>query len=129
MTTPFPSIKPSSRDIQLGQYPVKRFTSIAGTGVTRLYGSQPFNPPVELVFQNINDEAVRALVTAYEEAYGATDDLALPDETWDGVSQPLRERLERDYIWRFAEDSPPQIRSVQPGVSTLSLRLVGHRDA
>lgn len=128
MTTAFPNIKPSSRDIQPGQFPVKRFTTIAGTGFTRLYGSQPFNASIDLAFQNIGDAAVQSILDAFEAAYGATDDLALPELLWDGVSDRLRERLERDYLWRFAQQAPPQVRSVRRGISTVSVRLEGHRD-
>lgn len=126
MSTPFPSITPSSRKVQQGQYAVRRFSSIAGTGTTRVYGSQPFNSSMDLEFANISDEQAQLIMDAYEAARGSYDALTLPDVLWEGVEAGLKNKLQRDYIWRFAD--PPTIASVVPGFSSISLTLEGQRD-
>jgi len=126
MTTAFPTIAPSSRSVTLGQFPVKRFTTIAGTGATRAYGSQPFNASLSLQYDNITDTLALEIVEAHEAAYGSKNALALPPEVWDGMDLNLRVRLERDYTWRFAE--PPQLTSVHPGISSIGVKLEGQRD-
>lgn len=72
MTTPFPAIAPTGRSYKLGSYPVKRFTSIAGTGVSRIYGSQPSAATLDLEFGNKGDAVALAITTAYEAARGAS---------------------------------------------------------
>jgi hypothetical protein len=122
----FPALTPSSRSITQGQYSVKRFSSISGTGTTRVYGSQPFNASIDLQFDNIPDIDALAIVDAYESARGSTTGLTLPTTIWAGVVDALKVRLQRDYTWRFAE--PPQITSGRPGISSIAVRLDGHRD-
>lgn len=126
MTTSFPAARPTSRRITQGQYAVKRFTTIAGTGASRIYGSQPFNAVLELEFSNISDNEAHDIVTAYEEARGSFGVLALPDTIWDGMDLSLRVKLEGSYVWRFADQ--PQITSVRPGLSSMTVRLEGQRD-
>lgn len=127
MSTPFPAVTPTSRRITQGQYAVKRFTTIAGTGTTRAYSSQPFNSFMELEFANISDQTSLSIMSAYEQARGSYDALILPPNIWDGIETELQSRLERDYTWRFAEQ--PVLTSVAPGVSSMAVRLNGQRDS
>jgi hypothetical protein len=122
----FPPINPTARRVTQGLYAVKRFNSISGTGTTRAYGSQPFNAALELEFSNISDGIALQIVNAYEEANGSKNALALPLEVWSGMEQALRLRMQRDYTWRFAEQ--PQLTSVRPGLSSMTIRLEGQRD-
>jgi hypothetical protein len=124
--TNFPALVPTSRSVTQGQYPVKRFTSIAGTGTTRAYGSQPFGASLEVEFGNVPDLQALAVVTCYESARGSYASLSLPITIWDGMDDLLREQLERDYTWRFSEQ--PRITSVRPGISSVTVRLEGMRD-
>lgn len=122
----FPALTPTSRSVQQGQYAVKRFTSISGTGITRAYGSQPYDSKIEVNFDNIPDASALLIVNCYEDARGSYHQLSLPDAIWDGMDTLLKNRLQRDYIWRFSEQ--PSITSVYPGKSSVSVRLEGMRD-
>ena len=122
----FPSLTPTSRRITQGQYAVKRYTSISGTGVTRVYGSKPLNSSLDLEFSNIPDSHVLILVNAYDSARGSKDSINLPNEVWAGMEESLWTKLKSDYIWRFADQ--PVITSVTPGTSSISVRLDGQRD-
>lgn len=124
--TIFPSLTPTSRRVTQGQYAVKRFTTISGTGTTRAYSSQPFNSALELSFDNIPDSSALAIVNCYESARGSYAPLTLPLPIWEGLDSNLRTKLERDYTWRFAEQ--PQLTSGPPGISSVSVKLEGHRD-
>ena len=126
MTTIFPSLKPTSRQVRLGQYPVKRFTNITGTGTTRIYGSQPFGSEMDLSFDNIKDVAALLIAECYDAARGSTEGLTLPSTIWSGMELNLSIKLERDYIWRFAE--APQVVSGVPGISSVIVKLEGQRD-
>lgn len=124
--TNFPAIAPTSRSVTQGQYAVKRFTSIAGTGVSRAYGSQPFGSALEMNFDNIPDSSALAIVNCYEDARGSYGALVIPSAIWNGMDELLKTRLERDYTWRFAEQ--PRVTSVRPGRSSVTVRLEGMRD-
>lgn len=126
MTINFPLLSPSSRQIKLGQYPVQRFVSIAGTGTTRAYGSQPFNSSLNLEFTNVSDANALLVIQAYEAARGSYDELDLPSSVWDGMESEMALLLERDYTWRFAEQ--PSITSVSPKINNVSVILEGQRD-
>jgi len=126
MTTAFPALVPTSRRVTQGQYATKRFTSIAGTGTTRAYGSQPFNAELALQFDNLSDTETLLIAEAYDNARGEKDDLSLPAEVWQGMDADLKNRLVGSLLWRFS--GQPSISSVRPGVSSISVRLSGQRD-
>lgn len=124
--TNFPALTPSSRRVTQGQFPVKRFASIAGTGTTRAYGSQPVNSLLEMSFDNVPDASALALINCYEAARGNYASLSLPSSVWDGMDSDLAQTLQRDYKWRFAD--APQIASGPSGISSVTIRLEGQRD-
>jgi hypothetical protein len=124
--TAFPPLTPTSRSVTQGQYAVKRFNSIAGTGTSRIYGSQPFNSQLSLQFDNITDENALLITEAYEAARGSSTVLDLPSTVWAGMADTLKVRLQRDYSWRFAE--APGITSSAPGFSSITVKLEGQRD-
>ena len=126
MTTAFPALVPTSRRVTQGQYATKRFTSIAGTGTTRAYGSQPFNAALDLQFDNLSDPEAVLIAAAYDNARGEKDVLDLPAEVWQGMDADLKNRIVGSLLWRFA--GQPSINSVRPGVSSISVRLSGQRD-
>ena len=122
----FPSLTPTSRRVTQGQYAVKRFNSIAGTGTSRAYSSQPFNSSLELSFDNISDASALLIITCFESARGTFAALMLPSSIWDGMDLTLRDALQRDYTWRFAEQ--PVLASGPSGISSVTVRLEGQRD-
>lgn len=122
----FPPLTPTNRSVTQGQYAVKRFNSIAGTGTSRIYGSQPFNSELSLQFDNITDDQALLIANAYESARGSKGILVLPPTVWAGMADTLKVRLERDYAWRFAE--APGITSSAPGLSSITVKLEGQRD-
>ena len=125
MTT-FPALTPTSRRVTQGQYAVKRFTTISGTGTTRAYSSQPFNSTLELSFDNVPDSSALAIMKCYESARGNYAALTLPSALWNGLDPALQLVLQRDYTWRFAEQ--PQLTSGVPGISSIAVKLEGQRD-
>jgi hypothetical protein len=122
----FPTISPTSRRVTQGQYAVKRFNSIAGTGTSRVYSSQPFGSLMDLSFDNVPDSTAMAICDCYEQTRGSYSGLTLPSSLWSGFLPELAVMLKRDYTWRFAEQ--PQVVSGAPGVSSVSVKLEGQRD-
>ena len=127
MSTTFPAITPTRRNNTQGQYPVKRFSSIAGSGTSRIYGSQPFGASMDLDFANVSDRTALAICSCYELSHGSYGEVVLPPAIWDGCNPSLVAALERDYIWRFSDQ--PTVVSGVPGTSSVSVKLEGQRDS
>ena len=118
MATAFPALRPVSRSYAPGQFPTKRFNSMNGSGVTRLYGNVSFDATLSLQFI-VDDLQLESLTTCYELARGDYDDLTLPDDVFSGMN--------KDYFpthleWRWAES--PSVESMQDDLSKVTVSLI-----
>lgn len=124
----FPSnLKPTSRQYTPGDYPVKTYNANNGAEVRILYGSRPFNMTLELTYSNITDAQANSFLTHYYTVQGTYQTFTIPSTSntfagWSSTSGALN-LTGTGAIWRYSE--PPQQQSVRPGVSTVSVRLVG----
>ena len=125
MTVDFPAFCPTKRRLTPGQYAVKRFDSISGAGITRLYGSKAFNASLRLEFFLADDE-IAEFVEAYHASKGGFDDLTLPAAIYSGMSSNLQDEIRDYYSWRF--ESPPAVESVISGRSRINVSLIGTLD-
>ena len=125
MTVDFPALCPTRRSLRAGEYPTKRFDSISGASVTRLYGSKAFNAQLQLSFL-LSDEDMAAVLQSYHDSYGGADDLNLPEEVYGGMSETLRTQVRDYYSWRW--DAPPSVESLLPGRSRIQVTLIGTLD-
>ena len=137
MARSFPNFIPSSRKFDMGDYPVKSYRSLSGAVVRRVFGDKQLGYTLDLEFKNIGDTDelkqssgnVVDIVDHYNEAYGTVDSFELCNGTFAGMSAKLRARTQSPHskiVWRYAE--PPQITSVHPGISTVTVKLVGELD-
>ena len=126
MTTAFPAIAPTRRSYTAPQFPTKRFDSISGAGVTRLYGSKSFEAQLQLEF-TVPDSETAQFLKCYENARGDFDTLALPSVIFDGMSANLRDQIPSHLSWRFG--TTPQVESLFPNQSRLRIELIGTLDA
>lgn len=118
MATAFPPLRPISRSYDPGQFPLKRFNSMNGAGVTRLYGNVPFDATLRLQFI-VNDQQLESITTCYQAARGGYNDLVLPDDVFSGMN--------KDYFpshlqWRWAET--PAVESIQGDLSQVTVSLI-----
>ena len=67
MATAFPALRPVSRSYTPGQFPTKRFNSMNGSGVTRLYGNVSFDATMSLQFM-VTDLQLESITSCYESA-------------------------------------------------------------
>jgi len=128
MATAFPNIAPTGRSFVAPRWPTQTQTSQSGVITRRLWGSRPSRATLGLQFNNISDTNTSAILNAYNTAKGSVDSLTLPSVLFDGADATLTSWLNASatgagLLWAFAEDSPPQVESVAPGRSNVSVSL------
>jgi len=128
MAITFPSIEPTSRSFVAPKWPTNGIASQSGVISRRLWGSRPSQAQLTLGFANISDDNAALILSAYNEAKGATIDLALPAVIFNGASGNLTGWLNTasngaGLKWFFSEE-PPSVESIAPGRSSINISLV-----
>jgi len=128
MATAFPGIQPTSRSFVAPAWQTTTETSQSGVVTRRLWGSRPSRATLNLQFNNINDTNTSAILSAYNRAKGSVDSLTLPDIIFNGADSSLKLWLDSSatgagLLWCFTEGSPPQVESIAPGLSNVSVSL------
>lgn len=120
----FPSLTPTSRQFETGDYPIKAFKSQSGAEVRILYGSQRTNMKLSLSYSNVSDANTELFIDHFDETKGTFSVFDLPSEAlagWSGSDDALDATGSNE--WRY--EAPPQVSSVRPGVSTVTVALIG----
>lgn len=124
----YPNLRPSSRNFDPGNWPVRTYNSQNGTEVRLLYGSKKYNLKLQLSYQNISDANAELFINHYNDRQGTFKTFDITSDTrvaalagWSGNKNALCPPAGVD--WRY--EQPPQIVSVRPGISTVNVSLVG----
>lgn len=120
----FPTLKPTSRSFDPGDWPIKTFRSQSGAEVRILYGSARTDMQLELTYDNITDTEADQFLTHYNETIGTLRTFQLPSTTragWSGAAGSLD--VSGAQAWRYNES--PKVTAVRPGFSSVQVRLVG----
>lgn len=126
LNTVFGSYRPTSRRFRPGSHFYSVAQTISGRETRRIWGTTSNDASLELEYENILESVALDILRLYETAYGGYASFVLPNDTFAGASEQLRGeyRLSGTAMkWYFAE--PPRVRSVRPGVCTLSLKFSG----
>lgn len=121
---PYPTINPTSRNFDPGDYPIKSFRAQSGAEVRILYGNQRTNMTLELNYENISDTNANLFITHYDEVLGSYQTFTIPTNVragWSGSSAAIN--VTGSNAWRYAE--APQITAVRPGISSVQVKLIG----
>ena len=120
----FPTHRPTGRSFNAGDYSYKTFSSQSGKEVRILYGDKRTGMQLQLVYENVNDTAADDFVAHYDEVKGGFNTFVLPSEFkagWSGDTSAI------DAVsgnrWRY--ESAPSISSVRPGISSVTVNLIG----
>lgn len=116
----FPLLTPTSREFAPGDWPVKRFNSQSGSEIRILYGNQRSNAKLNLGYDNISDSDAQQFLTDYDAQLGTSRTFNLPSEVLTGTTVAMR--APAGAKWRY--DAEPQIRSVRPGINSVTVNLV-----
>ena len=118
---PFPNLKPTARSFDAGDYPIKTFRSQSGIEARILYGSRRTGAQLSLSFDNISDSDANSFLTHFEETRGTFTTFSLAGNTTAGWS-PGNINAGTGNTWRYA--GPPEIASVRPGRSSVTVKLI-----
>ena len=125
----FPTIKPTSRNFEAGDWPVKIFRTQAGTESRILYGNQRRGQTLELAYQNVTDATAELFLDHYNEVRGTYGTFGLGDiaagqgarSGWSGNYDALGAGAS-GASYRY--EGPPRVESVKPGISNVSIKLI-----
>lgn len=121
----FPTLVPTSRSFDAGDYPIRTFKSQNGAETRILYGSNRTNMKLSLSYANITDANAELFLDHYDEMKGTF--------TVFGVNKIVRAgwKGSRDALGASAAgnayryESAPQVVQVRPGISTVTVNLIG----
>ena len=138
----FPSIKPSSRSYDPGEYPGTTFESLDGTKTHIRFGNKRVNAKLSLGFSNIEDDKVGLILKNYDDVMSVYDYVKFTDANGSagiidtGTGSLFRKEIHNDagtgetrlgLKWRY--DGPPQVTSVYPGHSNVECKFVACLDS
>ena len=124
----YPDIKPTGRTFDPGNWPVRTYNAQNGAEVRLIYGSKRYNLKLQLSYANITDADAESFLQHYENVLGTYKTFQVNATSrvdvlagWQGNNNALTPPAGVD--WRYAQ--PPQVVSVRPGVSTVTVSLIG----
>jgi len=123
----FPNFRPSSRRLDPGNWPVKTFSAQDGAEVRFLYGNRRTKMKLDLSYQNIRDTEAEQFLQHFESLNGTFETFEFDSGSnvtagWTGAPSVIT-AAGTGNRWRY--DAAPSIESVRPGVSNVSVTLVG----
>ena len=122
----YPSLAPTSRSYNAGNWPVKSFNAQDGVEVRILYGNRRYNHSVSLTYENISDTVAEQFMQHYFGQLGTYRTFAIAMDSskitagWEGSTDFYNAGVRTQY--RYAK--PPTLTSIYPGVSTMQVELV-----
>ena len=122
----FPTIEPTSRTFEPGDFPVKTYKTQNGVEHRVLYGSRRTNLKVSLTFANITDAQAEQILDHYDSVQGTfgtlSIDMSSGKKGWEGNEDALGAGAHGN---SFRYEKSPQLVQVRPGISTVTVNLIG----
>lgn len=121
----FPDLVPTARSFTPGNYAVKKFNAMNGVEHRMLYGNVRTQMTLSLTYSNIKDEEASKFMEHFDKMAGTFLGFSLPvagQGAKAGYKGDFKMNVENGQ-WRYEE--PPQLKSVFPGISTVTVKLRG----
>lgn len=125
---PYPALRPTSRSYDPGNWPIRTYNAQSGVEIRLLYGSKRYNLRLSLTYANIADTKAVEFLTHFDETTGTFSTFTFSTSAriaiydgWKGSDGALAPPLGVD--WRY--ESAPRVESVRPGISTVTVSLIG----
>lgn len=119
----FPALRPTVRQFEPGDWPIKSYRAQSGAEVRILYGSKRTGMALGLGYSNITDAQAEQFLTHYDSVFGTFETFSLPDQArsgWGGTQAAIDAATGNR--WRYAEQ--PEVTAVRPGKSSVRVSLV-----
>ena len=128
----FPSIKPSSRSYNPGEYPQTKFEAQNGVKTIMRYGKNRVNATLQLGFSNISDADAALILANYEDVNSDWDYVTFSSANGTvGVDSTSLSNYFKEsgsgLKWRYS--GPPNVTSSFKGLSNVSCSFVACLDA
>lgn len=126
----FPELVPTSRSFESGDYPIKTYKAQNGAETRILYGSNRTNMKLSLSYTNITDANAELFLDHYDEMKGTFTTFTIgrdfTKKGWEGNRDAIgAETFGNSYRY----EGPPQMTQVRPGISTVTVNLIGIIDS
>lgn len=122
----FPSYVPTDRRFAPGTYPQRVYRSLAGVTARRTFGDRPYGASLELNFNNVSDAVTTAIINHYRSQTQQNKRFKVSNTTMGGLAtelQTLMDGTADNLRWEYSQ--PPDVESVRPGLSRVSVSLTG----
>jgi len=128
----FPSIKPSSRSYNPGEYPQTKFEAQNGVKTIMRYGKNRVNATLQLGFSNISDADAALILANYEDVNSDWDYVTFSSANGTvGVGSTSLSNYFKEagsgLKWRYS--GPPNVTSTFKGLSNVSCSFVACLDS
>ena len=122
----FPSQVPSSRTFDPGAFPVKIFRAENGKEVRILQGSTRTDLKLSLTYANVTDAQAQAFLNHYDDSQGTLKRFNLGSEVKEGFEGSGSSFFgNTDAGVRYRYEQAPQFTQVRPGITTVTVNLIG----
>ncbi len=126
MTT-FPTLVPTSRSFEAGDFPIKTYKAQNGAEHRILYGSNRTGMRLSLSYANISDSNAELFLDHYDAMKGTFTTFVIGGTTgsrggWQGNLDALGAQTHGN---NYRYEGPPQLTQVRPGISTVTVNLIG----
>ena len=123
----FPTLVPTSRSFESGDYPVKTFKAQNGKEHRILYGSNRTNMKLSLTYANITDAEAELFLDHYaDETQGTFKTFGIDRDNakggWEGSEDAIGAGTHGN-AYRY--ENAPRLVQVRPGISTVTVNLIG----
>ena len=126
-TINFPKIPPTSRSFTPGDFANTKYRANSGAEFRIQYGSKPTGMKMQLEYANITDAEAEEFLDHFYQQSGTFKSFEFVDGDqgakagWAGTSDAIGV-VAYGSEWRY--ESAPQLQSVYPGVSTVTVNLI-----
>ena len=122
----FPTLVPTARSFDPGNYPIKAFKAQNGTETRILYGSTRTNMKLQLNYANITDAKAELFLDHYDEVQGTFQTFTIGGgNSTRGGWEESQSALNAVDGNKYRYENPPQVAQVRPGISTVTVNLIG----
>ena len=119
----YPTLAPSARSYTPGDWAQKRYQAMSGAEVRIRYGDKRTDARLTLQYQNLTNANAALFLADYDTQLGTYKAFTVPAEVLAGWEE--NNYVPNTSAMKFRYAGPPQLQAVSPGITSVSVELVG----